>query len=209
MGRNRMATNVMTFCCKRIARTGARWISRALLAVLVCGTPIVAEASDYPPSFRGRSGPFKELRPLAPAPLTSFFNGKKGVLNLKRFRGKVVLLNLWATWCIPCVEELPALDRLAGDVAGEKFEIVALSIDRNWRELVTPFLDRLGIRNLAVYADPGSAAYGTLGTRGLPTTYLIDHRGRLVGYLEGQARWDSDAAKALIRHYTDRIGTGS
>lgn len=204
-----MDKNAMTIYRDRTARIGTRWIFRAVLAILLCGTPIVAAANDHPPSFRGRSGPFKELRPLAPAPLTSFFNGKSGVLNLKRFRGKVVLLNLWATWCIPCVKELPALDRLAGDLAGAKFAVVALSIDRDWRELVTPFLDRLGIRNLAVYADPGSAAYRALGARGLPTTYLIDHRGRLVGYLEGEARWDSDAAKALIRHYTDRIGAGS
>lgn len=122
-------------------------------------------------------------------------------LSLADFRGRVVLLNLWATWCAPCVEEMPALDRLQAARGGRDFEVIALSLDRGGRDQVAPFLEKLGIRNLGVYLDPPGTAMGTLGPRGLPTSILIDREGREVGRLEGAAEWDSPDASSLIEHY--------
>ena len=116
-------------------------------------------------------------------------------------RGKVVLLNLWATWCPPCVREMPALDRLQAKLGGPDFEVVVLSEDRAGAPLVIAFYDRLGLTFLGKYLDPNSRAMRALKVLGLPTTILIDRDGNEVGRVIGPAEWDSDAAVALIRHY--------
>jgi thiol-disulfide isomerase/thioredoxin len=125
---------------------------------------------------------------------------------LSDFAGRVVLLNLWATWCAPCVREMPTLDRLQAELGGPDFEVVALSSDRAGAAAVEPFFRTHGLSRLGVYLDPQGEATRALGTRGLPTTVLIDREGREVGRLEGVAEWDSPEAKALIRAYIDRKG---
>lgn len=146
----------------------------------------------------------------SPAPLPDFaFAGPGGeAMGPADLRGKVVLLNLWATWCAPCVEEMPALDRLQARLGGDGFEVVALSLDRGGREQVEPFFDKLGIGSLAVYLDTGGASMKALSPRGLPTSILLDREGREVGRLEGAAEWDSPEALDLIRHFTGPGGQG-
>jgi thiol-disulfide isomerase/thioredoxin len=137
----------------------------------------------------------------APAPALAFTDLEGRPASLADFRGRVVLLNLWATWCAPCVEELPSLDRLQSRMGGPGFEVVALSLDRGGRAQVEPFLARIGVRALRPHLDPGSAAMAALRPRGLPTTYLIDREGRIAGRLEGTADWDSPAARRLIERH--------
>ncbi|MEO3432351.1 TlpA disulfide reductase family protein [Inquilinus sp. CAU 1745] len=130
------------------------------------------------------------------------FQGADGNdLSLADFRGRVVLLNVWATWCVPCREEMPTLDRLQAELGGSDFEVVALSIDRGGFGDVRAFFSEIGIENLRIYLDQPGASMGTLGVLGVPTTLLIDRQGREVGRLTGPAEWDSPEAIDLIRRY--------
>lgn len=118
-------------------------------------------------------------------------------MSLTAFRGKVVLLNIWATWCPPCREEMPSLDRLNDKRGGEHFEVVALSIDRD-TALVKPFYEEFGIQALRGYFDPSAQIPNALRAPGVPTTLLIDQEGREIGRAMGPAAWDSAQVEALI-----------
>lgn len=127
------------------------------------------------------------------------FNDASGkTLTLADFKGKTVLLNLWATWCAPCREEMPALDRLQKELGGDKFEVVALSLDRKGAEASQKFLDETKATNLKLYIDATGKQGTTLKIVGMPTTILIDNEGRELGRLAGPAEWDSADAKKLI-----------
>ncbi|MFH1344106.1 MAG: TlpA disulfide reductase family protein [Pseudomonadota bacterium] len=117
--------------------------------------------------------------------------------SLADFRGKVVLLNIWATWCVPCRKEMPTLDRLQAKLGGADFEVVALSIDRHM-DAVRKFFTEVGIQKLAMYLDSTAKATRELGAVGLPTTLLLDREGREIGRLIGPAEWDSPEITALI-----------
>lgn len=119
------------------------------------------------------------------------------------FAGKTVLLNLWATWCVPCREEMPALDRLQQEAGSGDFAVVTVNLDVKNPERAGDFLEDIGVRHLPLYADPSFALFNTLKSRGLafglPTTLLIDGKGCRIGSVEGPAEWDSQEAKALVR----------
>lgn len=136
-----------------------------------------------------------------PVPQIAFTDGDGADRGLGDFRGRVVLLNLWATWCAPCRREMPTLDRLQVRLQSRGFEVVALSIDRAGPEQVREFLAEVGAPNLKLYLDRTTRSMRTLGIIGLPTTLLIDRRGREVGRLIGAAEWDSDEAVGLIEHF--------
>ena len=101
-----------------------------------------------------------------------------------------MLLNLWATWCVPCREEMPALDRLQARLGGPGFEVVALSGDKKGVPAVQGFYAELGLTSLAIYADSTTGATRALGAPGIPTTLLIDAQGRELGRALGAKRWD-------------------
>jgi thiol-disulfide isomerase/thioredoxin len=117
--------------------------------------------------------------------------------------GKVSLVNVWATWCVPCRQEMPTLDRLQADMGGKDFGVVPVNIDLNATDRAKAFLDEIGITHLPFYADPSGKLFQDLKRRGLaiglPTTILVDGKGCRIGVLEGPAEWDSDDAKALIK----------
>jgi thiol-disulfide isomerase/thioredoxin len=119
--------------------------------------------------------------------------------SLADWRGKVVLVNLWATWCAPCRKEMPALDRLQKELGSPKFEVVAISVDRTGLAGARKFLDETKVENLALYADPTTRLSSQLKAVGLPITVLLDTEGREIGRLVGPAEWDSEDAKRLIR----------
>lgn len=130
-------------------------------------------------------------------PAISFQNEAGATMSLADFRGRVVLLNIWATWCPPCREEMPSLDRLNAKLGGPAFEVVALSIDRD-SALVKPFYQEFEIQTLRGYFDPSSKVSNTLRAPGVPTTLLIDQEGREIGRALGPAAWDSPQVEALI-----------
>jgi thiol-disulfide isomerase/thioredoxin len=119
--------------------------------------------------------------------------------TLADWRGKVVLLNLWATWCLPCRKEMPSLDRLQKEMGSDKFEVVAISVDRKGAEASKKFLDETQVDRLALYVDATARLSSTLRAVGLPATLLLDTSGREIGRLLGPAEWDSEDAKRLIR----------
>ncbi len=133
-----------------------------------------------------------------PMPDIRFVNGSGEALSLASFKGKVVLLNLWATWCAPCREEMPALDKLQAELGSDRFEVVALAIDKGGVEGAKKFLSDIKAGKLGVYADPTAKEGTRLRVIGMPTTILIDAEGREVGRLIGPAHWDSADAKRLI-----------
>lgn len=122
--------------------------------------------------------------------------------DLAAMRGKVVLLNVWATWCPPCRQEMPSLDRLQAQLGSNEFEVLALSVDigENGARLVRSFYKEVGIQRLAVYQDVQGGAISELKAVGVPTTLLIDRQGREVGRMSGTAEWDNpEIVKALRR----------
>jgi thiol-disulfide isomerase/thioredoxin len=121
----------------------------------------------------------------------NFEDGEGRARSLADFKGKVVLLNIWATWCIPCRKEMPALDRLQASLGGPGFEVVPVSIDRGGRDVVAKFYTENGIRNLAIYIDTSRQAIPTLGAVGLPTTLIITRGGYEISRLIGPAEWDA------------------
>ena len=132
-------------------------------------------------------------------PAVSSTDGAGRERTLVEWRGKVVLLNLWATWCLPCRKEMPALDRLQRQLAAEPFEVVAVSVDRTGVPGARKFLTDTGVQGLALYADPTARLAALLRAAGLPATLLIDGEGRELGRLLGPAEWDGEDALRLIR----------
>ena len=118
--------------------------------------------------------------------------------SLADFAGKVVVLNLWATWCAPCREEMPGLDRLQAQFADRDLVVLALSVDRAGPERVRKFLDEVGVKQLHVYRDPKAAATRAVKVPGLPATILVDRKGQEVGRVLGIAQWDGPAAVAAV-----------
>lgn len=130
------------------------------------------------------------LRPL------SFTDETGARVSLANFKGKVILLNVWATWCPPCREEMPALDRLNAKRQSAGFAVVALSLDAP--ASAKAFLKSIDARTLIAYTDAEGMAMRVLGVSTVPSTILIDRQGRELGRLSGAAAWDSGAALALI-----------
>jgi len=131
-------------------------------------------------------------------PDIAFVDAQGVAKSLKDFRGKAILLNLWATWCAPCREEMPSLDRLQKELGSDTFEVVALAVDRGGLDAARKFLDGIKVSNLKLYADATTRSGGALRVVGMPTTILIDKDGREIGRLPGPAAWDSAEAKRLI-----------
>jgi len=133
-----------------------------------------------------------------PLPEVSFVDGAGASRSLNDWRGKVVLLNLWATWCAPCRKEMPSLDRLQKELGSDRFEVVALSVDRSGIAGAKEFLGEIDVSALELYVDPTARASSALKAIGLPATLLIDTQGREIGRLTGPAEWNSEDAKRLI-----------
>jgi thiol-disulfide isomerase/thioredoxin len=117
---------------------------------------------------------------------------------LADFRGKIVLLNIWATWCVPCREEMPALDALETKLGGEDFQVVAVNIDKGGPEKAATFLTETGATHLQLYTDPSGKLFSTLRAVGMPTTLIIDRDGKEIARLVGPADWASPEAVAVI-----------
>ena len=148
-------------------------------------------------------GQFTALSQPLPAPALAFTTRDGGEKQLADFKGRVLLVNLWATWCGPCVEEMPALERLQAQL-GDKLTILAISEDRQGEAAVAPFLAKNDIKQLAIYLDPKAAATSAFGAEGLPTSYLIAADGTILGKEEGGAKWDDAAMVAKLTPYINR-----
>lgn len=178
----------------------------AALAVVIGASlaPITGLGAEEPPLTGVFKDNFNPLDPPVPAPQTAFADANGQTITLKDFLGKVVVLNFWATWCAPCVREMPTLDNLQAQLGGSEMAVVAVSEDRGGAKVVQPFMKRYALRHLEVYLDRKGALRREFGATGLPTTLVIDTEGKVVGGLQGPAEWDSEEALALIRFYMSR-----
>ena len=168
------------------------------------GAPAGPAWADAPPPVSGWMEQFSFKDPPRPAPQTPFLAGNGAEVKLGDFQGRVLLVNFWATWCAPCIRELPSLDRLQLKLGGEGLLVLAISQDRGGAEIARPFLEKLGIHRLGLFLDSKMRLGRALGIRALPWSLLIDREGRIVGELPGYAEWDSDEGIALIRHYLEQ-----
>ncbi len=181
---------------KRLALSTA-----GLFAVLAALLVPAAAADQSGPPIAGSVENFSRIDPSLPTPDDGFADVAGHALSLADFRGKYVLLNIWATWCGPCVAEMPSLDRLQATLGGADFVVLPVSVDRGGVPSVTDFYDRHRIRHLGIYVDPSNHIAERLSVSGLPTSFLVGPDGRAVGALVGATEWDTPEAIALISYY--------
>ena len=143
--------------------------------------------------------PFTRVAAAKEIPELQFEDGAGRAHTLADFKGKLVLLNLWATWCAPCREEMPALDRLQAELGGPRFEVVALSVDQQGPQIARKFFAEVGVKSLALYIDRSAQATFKLGAVGLPSTLLVDPSGREIARHVVPAKWDSPEVVASLR----------
>jgi thiol-disulfide isomerase/thioredoxin len=121
-----------------------------------------------------------------------------GTGSLSDYKGKIVLLNFWATWCAPCRKEMPQIAELQEEFGGEDFEVLTLATGRNSPAGIKKFFEENGIDNLPRHQDPRQAVAREMGVIGLPITVVLDRDGNEIGRLIGDAEWNSDSAKSII-----------
>jgi thiol-disulfide isomerase/thioredoxin len=151
------------------------------------------------PLSQGEMATFVFRKTPEPLPAFNFVDATGQARTQVDLKGRVVLLNLWATWCVPCLKEMPGLDRLQKDLGSDKFEVVALSVDRAGPDAAKKFLDKIKVEHLKLYADSSAKAASALKAVGMPTTLLLNAKGEEIGRLVGPAEWDSPDAKKFIQ----------
>jgi thiol-disulfide isomerase/thioredoxin len=172
------------------------WLAMAIVAGLFAMVPVVVRRTRDASS----SAPDLVMNPAQPElPHIRFADAQGNQTSFAAWRGRVVLLNVWATWCPPCREEMPTLDRLQATLGGPDFEVLALSIDTGGMPMVQAFLGRAGIKHLSPYVDLFGDAATVFSAGGVPLTLLIDRRGREVGRKLGPGAWDHPSVLQLIR----------
>ena len=138
------------------------------------------------------------VEPAKPVPEVAFVDKDGTETTLAAFKGKALLVNFWATWCAPCREEMPSLDRLNAELGGEDFAVLTIATGRNPVPAVQKFFADEGIKTLPILRDERQTLARAMGVLGLPVTVLIDAEGHEVARLIGDADWSSDAAKAVV-----------
>lgn len=133
-----------------------------------------------------------------PVPGAVLLDAADGEHSLADYRGKYVLLNFWATWCAPCRQEMPSLDRLQAEMGGADFAVVTVATGRNPVPAIRKFFDEIAVEHLPILRDPKQTFARDMAVLGLPSTILIDRDGNEIARLIGDAEWDSDSAKAII-----------
>jgi thiol-disulfide isomerase/thioredoxin len=165
--------------------------------------PAVELAKKLAPLARGEVAAVKVAKSPLKLPALAFQDAAGKPLSLAHWHGRTVLLNLWATWCVPCRKEMPALDALQQRLGSPDFEVVAVNIDTRDPDKPKAFLKELGVSKLAYYADPTAKTFQDLKqigrAFGMPTTLLVDRQGCEIGTIAGPAEWASDDAVKLIQ----------
>jgi thiol-disulfide isomerase/thioredoxin len=196
-----------------VARRGVLGGILGALAYSVASPSAAYAGSDEQRAFETVRHQFTILRPVKIVPDVQLTRLDRQVATFEQFRGKVLLVNFWATWCPACRTELPQLERLQLATRRENLQVIAISLDRDGRSSVIPFLKRLSIRNLDVFLDPDGRIARPAGDDngttpfslyGMPVSYIVGPTGRIEGYLAGEADWLSKNARDLLTYYSQR-----
>ncbi|SFI50570.1 TlpA disulfide reductase family protein [Albimonas pacifica] len=137
-----------------------------------------------------------------------FVNANGAPATVADFAGKVTVLNLWATWCPPCLKEMPALNELQAALKGSGAQVVTVAVQSGGRAKAKDFLKEKMLYELPAYADERNALPREVGILGLPTTLILDPQGREIGRLQGDAEWNAPEAEALLRRLAEMTAAG-
>ncbi len=160
--------------------------------------PPDARADFFADVFVDEMAGFQALTPPISTEGLEFLDKNGQSLELSAFHGRVVLINFWATWCAPCLAEMPSLNRLQIALGGADFQIITIATGRNETADIESFFSNQSISHLTRYRDPNLRLALALGAGSLPTTVLMDRDGFIIARLQGEADWDSEAATRLI-----------
>lgn len=184
---------------RTMARPARKALAAAVVAAGIFGIATYLAVSDVPRGVRNLSG--------GPAKLSAFADEDGAPVSIEAFRGKVLVLNLWAAWCVPCIREMPSLDRLAARMPKDSFAIVAVNQDKGDAAVARLTFKRMNLQALKLFLDPAGALAREIGTRGMPTTVIFGPAGEPLSYREGAAEWDSEDfvryLASLSRHPPD------
>ena len=174
-----------------IVQSALLWVG-LMMASVAWANHAETEPSD------GTVNSFIEVTPPKVIKPVSLVRGESEVIDLSAFRGKLVLLNFWATWCPPCLRELPALDRLQQRIGSENFQVVAVALDKRGYAGARECYDKLGIKHLELYHGTTEAFAQEFPVDVFPANFLIDPQGRVLRFLRSYADWDAPEADAMI-----------
>lgn len=132
-------------------------------------------------------------------PAVSFLDANENSMSLSDFRGKITVVNFWATWCAPCRAEMPSLEKLASELSGETFQVVTIAAGRNPPEMIDVFFERENLSLLTKHRDPRMDLATEMGVIGLPVTVILNEDGKEIARMSGEADWSSDEALAYFR----------
>lgn len=184
-----------------IAAAGIYWLRGGERKVEQQGAVagVATSGQDFRPLAAGALAAFVVKPQRKPVADVGFQDGAGQPLKLGDWKGRVALVNLWATWCAPCRKEMPALAQLQKDLGSDQFEVVAISVDKKGVEASAAFLKETGAENLRLYVEPTLTILNDLQAIGLPATILIDRQGREIGRLLGPADWASPEGQTLVK----------
>jgi thiol-disulfide isomerase/thioredoxin len=184
----------------------------AIVAVLIAWRVTILPAAGDSLSAELHSSdqaPFAAVPTPRPIAAFSFTDGDDAPLTLADFHGRMVLLNLWATWCVPCRKEMPALDRLQAKLGGPDFTVLPVSIDHRGRDVIARFYHELGLKSLGIYVDKSANVTYAVNAIAMPTTLLVDAQGRELGRVVGPAEWDGAAMLSRLTSYLETYDHGA
>lgn len=179
-------------------------MSRVLSCLLTCFLGLVVffplSGARAVPLYGELAQNYTRIVPPVPAPQVPFLDGQEQSVRLGDFKGQVILLNFWATWCAPCIQEMPSLGRV--QERRDNLRVVAVSLDRGGLEVPRAFLKKLSLTHLGLYKDQKNQLSRAFKLRAIPSSFLIDKSGNLVGELAGPFEWDQDSVLNLVDYYS-------
>lgn len=191
----------------RPTKSVAAFVATLYMALGLFANPAMGD-SDMEAIKALREGDMKKLVLSEPGePLEGSFERPDGTtVSFADLRGKVLVVNFWATWCAPCRHEMPSLNALDAAMESESFDVIAIASGRNKLPAIDAFFSEAGIDRLEVFLDPSSSIMRSLRAFGLPTTVILDKQGREIGRLTGDADWQNDNAKAVLSAIVETQG---
>ena len=185
--------------------------SFALAAILASLSVAFAGGAHAYPGMQQANKPIESTVDLInvlpqtyPIEVVAFSDANGKPIDFSQYKGKVVMVNMWATWCPPCVRELPAIERLATKFKAEEFALLPISIDAGGKQQVQPFLTSLGMANFNSYYDPTQNLGQVFPLDTIPATFILDQNGQLIAFVRSFVDWDDAKAVSLIQSFIDK-----